>query len=158
MAKTEILQPGKKIRDRKVTLTDGSQKKLSELSGKNGLVLYFYPKDNTSGCTKEAVEINEHLASFRKKGYSVVGVSPDSPASHRKFVEKYDLKFDLIADEAKALCEACGVWGEKSMYGKKYMGVFRSTFVVDPSLKVVAAYEKVKPTGHAEQLLADLRK
>ncbi|MDH5656113.1 MAG: peroxiredoxin [Spirochaetia bacterium] len=153
----KIPEEGKKIKDRKVTLTDESSIKLSELSGKKGMILYFYPKDNTPGCTTETCSFNDGFSVLKKMGYTIVGVSPDSPKSHQKFTDKYSLKFPLIADEEKKLCMDAGVWAEKSMYGRKYMGVLRTTFVLEPSLKIIRVYEKVKPAGHAEQIMKDLK-
>ena len=115
-------------------------------------VIYFYPKDDTSGCTAEACEFQEQLSDF--PGKNVFGVSPDPVKSHRKFADKYNLEFTLLADTETALCEACGVWAEKSMYGKKYMGVLRTTFVVDSNGVVTHVFEKVKPQGHAAEIRA----
>jgi peroxiredoxin Q/BCP len=115
-------------------------------------VIYFYPKDDTSGCTAEACEFQEQLSDF--PGKNVFGVSPDPVKSHRKFADKYNLEFTLLADTETALCEACGVWAEKSMYGKKYMGVLRTTFVVDANGVVTHVFEKVKPQGHAAEIRA----
>ena len=153
---SDILEAGKKIRDRKVTLTDGSEKKLSELAGRNGLVLYFYPKDSTPGCTTEACDFRDNLSRLKKKGYSVVGVSPDPVKSHRKFTEKQKLNFPLIADEDRKLCESMGVYGEKKLYGRTYMGVYRTTFLVTPDLKIQQVYKNVKVKGHVEQILKDV--
>ena len=160
MAKKTVESPipaaGKKIKDRKVTLTDESEVKLASLSGKKGMVLYFYPKDNTPGCTTETCEFNDDLKKITQKGFSIVGVSPDSPASHKKFTEKFGLKFPLISDTEKKLCSDAGVWAEKSMYGRKYMGVLRTTFALDPDLKILRVYEKVKPKGHSAEVLKDI--
>ncbi|MCB1316851.1 MAG: thioredoxin-dependent thiol peroxidase, partial [Leptospiraceae bacterium] len=142
-----MLEAGKKIRDRKVTLTDGSERKLSELAGRNGLVLYFYPKDSTPGCTTEACDFRDNLSRLKSKGYSVVGVSPDPVKSHQKFTEKQKLNFPLIADEDCKLCESMGVYGEKKLYGRTYMGVYRTTFLVAPDLKIQQVYKNVKVKG-----------
>ena len=115
-------------------------------------VIYFYPKDDTSGCTAEACEFQERLADF--PGNNVFGVSPDPVKSHRKFADKYSLTFTLLADTETALCQACGVWAEKSMYGKKYMGVLRTTFIVGADGVVTHVFEKVKPQGHAAEIKA----
>jgi thioredoxin-dependent peroxiredoxin len=117
-------------------------------------VVYFYPKDDTSGCTVEACEFRDTLPNLQ--GVKVIGVSPDGIKSHRKFVDKYGLSFDLLADEGHELSEAVGVWVEKSMYGKKYMGVERTTFVLDSDGKVKKVFNKVKPQGHASQVLEAL--
>ena len=126
---------------------------LSKLAGKK-VVLYFYPKDDTSGCTKEAIAFNGLRAAFAKAGTEIVGVSPDSAASHDKFKKKYDLDFPLAADEEKAMLDAYGVWVEKSMYGKKYMGVERTTVLIDAKGRIAQVWPKVKVDGHAEEVLA----
>ncbi|MCB8932616.1 MAG: thioredoxin-dependent thiol peroxidase [Fimbriimonadaceae bacterium] len=133
---------------------DGKVRTLADFEGKKTL-FYFYPKDDTSGCTAQACDLRDSFPKF--KGVHVVGVSPDSPKSHRKFIDKYSLPFPLLADEEKALCEACGVWVEKSMYGKKYMGVERSSFLVDETGVVTHVWRKVKPAEHAEQVLETLK-
>lgn len=115
-------------------------------------VLYFYPKDDTSGCTVEACEFRDQMPQF--EGVRVFGVSPDAEKSHKKFVDKFTLNFPLLADPEKSLLEATGVWVEKSMYGKKYMGVERTTVLIDADGKVVKVWNKVKPAGHAAEVLA----
>lgn len=117
------------------------------------VVLYFYPKDNTSGCTKEACSFRDSHHALRRAGVVVLGVSPDSAKSHDGFAEKYDLPFTLIADEDKAICQAYGVWQEKSMYGRKYMGVARTTFVIDRKGNIAHVFEKVKTGGHDQEVL-----
>jgi peroxiredoxin Q/BCP len=117
------------------------------------LVLYFYPKDNTPGCTSEACDLRDHYSTFKKKGYEILGVSPDSAKSHTSFINKYDLPFSLLADEDHSVAEAYGAWGEKSMYGKKYMGILRTTFVIDEQGKIENIIEKVDTKAHAAQLL-----
>ncbi|MBK7260217.1 MAG: thioredoxin-dependent thiol peroxidase [Ignavibacteriae bacterium] len=134
---------------------DGGKLALADLKGKT-VVLYFYPKDNTSGCTKEACAFNDTLAKIKKKGAVVVGVSPDSAASHAKFAGKYDLSFPLVSDESKKMLGAYGVWKEKSMYGRKYMGVERTTFIIDGKGKITHVFRKVKVDGHVEEVLAAL--
>lgn len=121
-------------------------------------VLYFYPKDNTSGCTKQACGIAEVYAEFTKLGVSVFGVSKDSPASHVKFTEKFNLPFTLLSDESTKMIEAYGAWQEKSMYGRKYMGTARVTYIIDPKGKIAKVYPKVSPAEHAHVLLKDLKK
>ena|ERR1700677_4383377 len=128
---------------------------LKALKGKT-VVLYFYPKDDTPGCTTEACSFRDEYSKFAEKGVVVLGVSPDSVDSHTKFIEKFNLPFQLLSDTDRAIANAYGVWVEKSMYGKKYMGVERSTFVIDPAGKFSAIYRKVKPAEHTAQLLADL--
>lgn len=116
-------------------------------------VLYFYPKDDTSGCTAEAKDFSKLSGEFAKAGIAVVGISPDSAASHAKFKAKYDLTVSLAADEDKTVAQAYGVWVEKSMYGRRYMGVERTTFLIDAKGKVVQVWRKVKVPGHAEAVL-----
>lgn len=117
------------------------------------LILYFYPKDDTSGCTKEGCAFEENLKTLCKSNTAVVGVSKDSIKRHDKFKEKYDLTFPLISDEESDLCERYGVWKEKSMYGRKYMGIERSTFLIDEEGKIKKIWRKVKVTGHVEEVL-----
>lgn len=118
------------------------------------VVLYFYPKDDTSGCTQEAIEFNALKAEFNAAGTDIIGVSPDSTSSHDKFKKKHGLTFPLAADETKAMLEAYGVWVEKSMYGRKYMGVERTTILIDGAGKVARLWSKVKVPGHAAEVLA----
>ncbi len=134
---------------------DGKDIRLEDFAGKK-LILYFYPKDNTSGCTAEACNLNDNYNSWLDKGFEVVGVSPDSIKSHQKFREKYGLKFDLIADTEKEILQAYNVWGEKSMYGKKYMGVIRTTFVIDENGVIQNIFEKVETSNHTNQILQSL--
>lgn len=132
----------------------GEEILLSHYKGKK-LVLYFYPKDNTSGCTAEACSLRDNYAALRKQGYEVIGVSVDSEASHRKFIDKYELPFPLIADTDKKLVEAMGVWGEKSMYGRKYMGTFRTTFIINEEgiIERIILPKQVKTKEHSKQIL-----
>jgi len=122
---------------------------LSDLRGRR-VILYFYPKDDTSGCTAQACELRDELPRFEAGDAVVLGVSPDSVASHARFRKKHGLNFPLLADEDHAVAESYGVWKEKSMYGRKYMGIERSTFLIDEDGVVLEAWRKVKPTGHAE--------
>lgn len=133
----------------------GEEILLSNYRGKK-VVLYFYPKDNTSGCTAEACSLRDNYSALRQQGYEVIGVSVDSAASHQKFIAKYALPFTLIADTDKELVQAMGVWGEKSMYGRKYMGTFRTTFILDENGVVEQIYlpKQIKTSTHGEQLLA----
>lgn len=117
------------------------------------LVLYFYPKDDTPGCTAEACDLRDHYASFQQAGYQIIGVSPDTATKHQKFIAKYNLPFHLLADENHDVAEAYGVWAEKSMYGKKYMGILRTTFVIDEKGKISQIIEKVDTKNHSKQLL-----
>lgn len=134
---------------------DGSTVSLSELKGKK-VILYFYPKDDTSGCTTEACEFRDTLPRFEEDGAVVLGVSPDSVESHTKFKEKYDLNFPLLADEDHQVAEAYGVWKEKSMFGNKYWGVERSTFLIDEEGKIKSAWRRVRPKGHAGKVADSL--
>lgn len=135
---------------------NGKLHKLSDYKGKN-VLLYFYPKDDTTGCTTEACEFRDDYDEYEKAGVIILGVSPDSSKSHKKFKEKYDLPFVLLADEDHQVCEIYGVWGEKSMYGKKFYGVMRTTFLIDKEGKLVEIFEKVKPKGHSQQILSVLK-
>jgi len=130
----------------------GGQFKLSEMSGKP-VVIFFYPKDDTSGCTKEAIAFTELKPQFDAAGVEIIGISPDPVKKHDKFIEKHDLGITLGSDEEKQVLEAYGVWVEKSMYGKKYMGVERSTFLVGADGHIAKAWRKVKVPGHAEAVL-----
>jgi len=122
----------------------------------NWVLIYFYPKDDTSGCTAEACAVRDELPNFKKLKCKVFGISPDTVESHKKFAEKYKLNFTILADPDKKVLEKYGVWQEKSMYGRKYMGVIRSSYLIDPNGKVTKVYEKVKPEQHADQVLEDL--
>ncbi len=133
-------------------LENGNPVSLNDFKGKK-LVLYFYPKDDTPGCTAEACDLRDNYKRFIDEGYAIIGVSPDSEKKHLKFIEKYDLPFSLIADTEKTVCENYGVWVEKSMYGRKYMGVARSTFIIDGEGVIETIIEKVKTKEHAAQIL-----
>jgi thioredoxin-dependent peroxiredoxin len=135
---------------------EGETVTLSALRGKP-VVLYFYPKDDTPGCTTEACEFRDAYDTFRDQGVEIFGVSPDTEASHQKFKTKYQLPFTLLADPDHQAAEAYGVWKEKRNYGKTYMGVERSTFVIDADGKVAKAMRGIKPAGHAAQVLETLR-
>ena len=147
-----MLKEGDKAPAFKGKNQDGKAVKLSDFKGKK-LALYFYPKDDTPGCTKQACSLRDGFAELKKAGIEVVGVSIDDEKSHQKFISKYELPFDLIADTDKSIVEAFGVWGEKSMYGKKYMGTHRKTFLIDEKGKIVKIFDKVK-YEHADEVLA----
>jgi peroxiredoxin Q/BCP len=148
-----MAEDGKKAPDFTLPSDDGRTIQLSKLKGAP-VVVYFYPKDDTSGCTTEAKDFTCLADEFAKAKVTVIGISPDSVASKQKFKKKHGLAVTLAADEDKAAAEAYGVWVEKSMYGKKYMGVERSTFLIDKSGKVAKSWRKVKVPGHAEEVLA----
>ncbi|MFO1488877.1 MAG: thioredoxin-dependent thiol peroxidase [Verrucomicrobiota bacterium] len=133
----------------------GGEISLAALKGKN-VILYFYPKDDTPGCTKEACAFRDEFAQFKKKGAVVLGVSPDSVKSHDKFVEKFKLPFQLLADDAKKIVQDYGVWGEKSFMGRKYLGVHRVTFLIGPDGRIKKIWPAVKPEEHAAEVLAAL--
>ena len=131
---------------------DGKEIIQADFKGKK-LILYFYPKDNTSGCTAEACSLNEDYDTLTAKGFEVVGVSPDSATSHQKFIAKYNLSFNLIADTEKKILQDYGVWGEKSMYGRKYMGVFRTTFIINGEGIIEQVITKVDTKNAASQIM-----
>ncbi len=146
------MNEGDKAPSAQFAVADGVMKSAADYTGQN-LVLYFYPKDDTSGCTKEAQEFTALANDFAKANTVVVGISKDSVKSHDKFVAKYDLKVALGSDESGEVCEAFGVWVEKSMYGKKYMGIERSTFLIGTDGVVKQVWRKVKVPGHAASVL-----
>jgi peroxiredoxin Q/BCP len=150
-----MLQTGAKLPEVALADDSGSDLSTGDLIGKP-LVIYFYPKDDTPGCTNEATQFRDLFADFEKKGASVVGVSRDSVASHKKFKEKYEIPFRLLADTESKLCDAFGVIVEKNMYGKKSMGVQRSTFLFDESGTLVHVWPKVSVDGHAEDVLSKI--
>lgn len=151
-----MIETGKKAPAFSLLSDAGEKIALSSLKGKK-IVLYFYPKDNTSGCTREACDFRDNMARVKKSGAILIGVSPDSVKSHRGFKEKYSLPFTLLSDETKEMLEAYGVWKEKSMYGRKYMGVERTTVIVDSAGKVARIFPKVKVEGHVDEVLAALK-
>ncbi len=131
---------------------NGETVSLKDLRGQK-VVLYFYPKDDTPGCTKEACSFRDAFSQYKKKGIAVLGVSPDSEAAHQKFITKYKLPFTLLADTDRSIAEAYGVWGEKKFMGRTYMGVHRTTFLIDEKGKIKKIFEKVKPEDHATEVL-----
>lgn len=150
---TEIGSPAP---DAAFTRLEGSPAKVSDYKGK-ALVLYFYPKDATSGCTREAQDFTALAADFAAVGAVILGVSKDSEKSHQKFIDKYELAVELGTDGDGSLCDAFGVWVEKSMYGKKYMGIERATFLIDAEGRVARIWRKVKVPGHAAEVLEAVR-
>ncbi len=151
MAKLEV---GQMVPEFEVTTQDGEKFGLSELKAER-TILYFYPKDNTSGCTIEAKNLRDGRELLVQNGFRIVGVSPDSERSHQNFCAKHELNFTLLSDPEKELCQAFGVWIEKSMYGRKYMGVARTTFVIDTKGCVERVFEKVDTKNHYQQILKE---
>ncbi|MEM6383719.1 MAG: peroxiredoxin [Pseudomonadota bacterium] len=156
MTDTTRVQEGDQAPDFSLPTDGGGSVTLSALAGKP-VVVFFYPKDDTSGCTKEAIGFTEHKGDFDAAGATLLGVSPDSVKSHDKFKAKHNLDVHLAADEEKVAAEAYGVWVEKSMYGKKYMGIERSTFLIGSDGKIAKAWRKVKVPGHVEDVLATVK-
>jgi peroxiredoxin Q/BCP len=143
---------GKKVPAFKIASSEGKEFSLSEKKGKK-IVLYFYPKDSTPGCTTQGIEFNELLSQFKKQNTEVYGISRDSLKSHDKFICKYDFKFHLLSDDDEAVCQLFDVIKEKNMYGKKVMGIERSTFIIGEDQKLIAEFRKVKAAGHAQEIL-----
>ncbi len=152
-----MLEKGQKLPPFKVPDQDGRARSFSDLVGPKGLVLYFYPKDNTPGCTLEAQGFRDRLEEFRKLGYNVAGVSRDSVKSHTAFIERHQLPFTLLSDAEGALSEAAGAWGEKVLYGRRSVGMIRSTFVAGRDGTLLKVYPRVSAKGHVEKLLCDLK-
>jgi thioredoxin-dependent peroxiredoxin len=150
-----MLKEGDAVPDIQLQTETGEEFRLSDLKGKR-VVLYFYPKADTPGCTVEACEFRDGIKGFAQKGVAVIGVSPDKTAAQAKFKDKYSLPFTLLADHEKAAAQAFGVWKEKTMYGRKVLGVERSTFVIGPDGTIEKVYAKVKAAGHADEVLAGL--
>ena len=151
-----MIKEGANAPEFKAAVTDGTTVALKDLKGKN-VVLYFYPKDDTPGCTVQACGFRDSFKTIEKLNAIVLGVSPDSVKSHGKFTEKFQLPFPLLADEDKKICQDYGVWVEKSMYGKKYMGVARTTFIINKEGKIAKIFEKVKPEGHNAEVIEILK-
>ena len=147
-----MIKIGDKMPQFEVVDQDGKTVNSQDLLGKK-TIIYFYPKDNTSGCTAEACNLRDNYEAMVAKGYNVIGVSKDSAASHRKFAEKYQLPFTLLADTSTEMIQAFGAWGEKSLYGRKYMGTLRQTFIFDEDGILVEIIEKVDTKNHAAQIL-----
>ncbi len=135
---------------------NGKTVRLSDYKGRK-LVLYFYPKDDTPGCTKEACAFRDNLPDFEKVDAAILGVSKDTPDKHKKFIEKYTLNFPLASDEDGRVCDAYGTWGEKSLYGRKYMGIDRATFLIDENGTIARIWRKVKVDGHTEEVMAAIK-
>ncbi len=150
-----MLKAGDKAPDFDLIADSGEKISLKDYKGRK-VVLYFYPKDMTSGCTVEACDFRDNIKKIEKKNAVVIGVSPDGTKSHVKFKDKYELPFTLLSDESKKMLEDYRVWQEKSMYGRKYMGVVRTTFIIDEKGKIEKIFEKVKVDGHVEEILSSL--
>ena len=146
------LRTGDMAPDFKSTTQEGEPLSLADLRGQR-VILYFYPKDNTSGCTLEAKSLRDGRDELARRGFRIIGVSPDSEQSHRNFCAKHGLNFTLLAETDHSVCEAYGVWAEKSMYGRKYMGVLRTTFVIDAEGRIEKIFEKVRTKDHYQQIL-----
>jgi peroxiredoxin Q/BCP len=146
-----MVKEGNKAPDFSGKNQEGQLVKLSSFKGKKNIILYFYPKDMTPGCTTEACDFRDHYKQF--KNTTILGVSIDSPERHQKFIAKYSLPFDLIADENKKIVEKYGVWQEKKLYGKTFMGIIRSTFIIDKNGVIQKIFTKVKVKGHVEEVL-----
>ena len=154
MSKVEV---GKKVPDFTAVMDNEEIFKLSENKGKN-LVIYFYPKDNTPGCTKEGEDFRDNYNVLKKLNTEVIGVSKDSLSSHQKFISKYNFPFNLISDEDEKVCNLFDVIKEKNMYGRKYMGIERSTFLIDPNRKLLNEWRKVRVKGHLNEILESIKK
>lgn len=149
------IKPGDTCPSLSLPATGSTDVRLPPASEK-GLIIFFYPRDNTSGCTTEAKDFSAHQHDFASRGYDIVGVSKDSLESHRKFIDKQGLTVPLASDEDGAACEAFGVWVEKKMYGKTFMGIERSTFAISPEGKILHVWRKVRVRGHVEEVLASI--
>jgi peroxiredoxin Q/BCP len=150
-----MVNVGDKAPNFSLVANDGKIYSLQDFKGKK-IVLYFYPKDDTSGCTAEACSFRDNLSLIKKKGALVIGVSPDGLKAHEKFVSKYDLNFPVLSDESKEMLMEYGVWQEKSMYGRKYMGVVRTTYIINEKGKISHIFPKVKVDGHTKEILIAL--
>lgn len=150
-----MLKSGDKAPDFSLQSDTGEKINLKDLKGKK-VILYFYPKDNTSGCTKEACDFRDSIKTFNKKNAVIIGVSRDSTESHRKFKSKYELPFTLLSDESADILKKYGVWKEKSMYGRKYMGIERTTFIINEKGLIEKIFNKVKVNGHIEELIKSI--
>ena len=149
------IEVGSKIKDMSIVTTDNKDK-ISDYLNKN-LILYFYPRDMTPGCTTESIEFNDSLAKIKRIGWNIVGVSRDTIKKHTKFIEKYSFKFPLISDEDEKFCNMFNVIKEKSLYGRKYMGIDRSTFLISKDMKVIYAWRNVKVNGHVEEVINKIK-
>lgn len=151
-----VLEVGQSAPDFELHDQFGKSHRLADYRGKY-VLLYFYPKDDTPGCTKEACSFRDDYSEYQKAGVPILGVSPDSQESHSKFSLKHDLPFTLLSDPDHSVCEAYGVWGKKKMFGKEYDGVYRTTYLIDPEGVIVETFKNVKPDGHSEEVLERIR-
>jgi len=151
-----MLEVGTKAPDFTLPDQKGTEHKLSDYKGK-WIILYFYPKDMTPGCTQEACNFRDEFSEFKKLNTVILGVSKDNISRHQKFAEKYELPFTLLSDEKGTVCEDYGIWQEKSMYGKKFMGIVRATYIINPDGEIAKVYPKVKVKDHDAELLEDLK-
>ena len=152
-----VLSAGTQAPDFKLNDSEGQPHELKDYRGQT-IVIYFYPKDDTPGCTKEACSFRDAYADFKKAGVTLIGISPDSEKSHTKFIEKYELPFTLLSDPDHKVCEAYGVWGLKKFMGREYDGVYRTTFVIGPEGEIKHVFENVKPADHSQEVLAEIIK
>jgi thioredoxin-dependent peroxiredoxin len=150
-----VLSAGMKAPQFELVDSQGNLHALSDYKGQS-IVIYFYPKDDTPGCTKEACSFRDSYSDFKKAGVEIIGISPDSEKSHTKFTEKYDLPFTLLSDPDHQVCEAFGVWGLKKYMGREYEGVYRTTFIIGPQGEIKRVFENVKPSDHSHEVLAAL--
>lgn len=150
-----VLSAGNQAPDFELMDNEGNLHTLSDYQGQT-IVVYFYPKDDTPGCTKEACSFRDAYADFREAGVEVIGISPDNEKSHSKFIQKYELPFVLLSDPDHQVCEAFGVWGLKKYMGREYEGVYRTTFVIGPDGVIKRVYENVKPADHSHEVLAEV--
>lgn len=150
-----VLSEGVKAPDFELKDSEGNLHKLSDYVGQT-IVVYFYPKDDTPGCTKEACSFRDSYADFKKAGVTIIGISPDKVSSHKKFKDKYELPFTLLADPDHKVCEAYGVWGLKKSFGREYEGVFRTTYVIGPEGEIKRVFENVKPSDHSQEVLSEV--
>ena len=150
-----MLKTGEKAPSFKLQDSEGKVYSLEEYQGKT-IVVYFYPKDDTPGCTKEACSFRDDYSAFKEAGVEIIGISPDTIESHQKFSEKYDLPFTLLADPDHKVSEAYEVWGQKKSFGREYEGVFRTTFIIGPESKIKRVFENVKPSDHSQEVLGEV--
>ena len=152
-----VLSEGMKAPEFNLTDSEGNQHQLSDYQGET-IVVYFYPKDDTPGCTKEACSFRDAYADFKEAGVEVIGISPDTEKSHKKFANKYDLPFTLLSDPDHQVSEDYGVWGLKKYMGREYEGIYRTTFIIGPDGEIKRVFENVKPSDHSQEVLEEVKK